>query len=445
MISDTAFLAHDHVPASTPLKRGEAAASAPTPGAVAASVNAPAPDLGILRERFSALFQRIADTAAEREHTRTLAYAPILWLKDSGFTALRVPPQWGGSGVSIPVFFELFQDLAAADSNVAQILRPHFGFIDRLLIDRDAATQAHWLPLAGQGAVFGNATTETGVGAVGHLQTTLEPDAEHTGQWRLNGRKFYSTGTLYADWVIVVARSTTPGQADDVVNAIVPTELAGVERLDDWHGFGQRLTGSGTTVFTDVLVPESSIIRFPRQEPTPLVAYFQLVHLATLAGIARAVQRDAVTYVQARKRVFSHGSAALPKEDPLVQHIVGELASTAYIAYLAVNDVATHLQAIAEQRRAGVEVSRATLDALELRTAQAQVAVVEPVLRAATRLFDVGGSTALEESRRLDRHWRNARALASHNPVIYKARSVGDILLNEAEPVYYWHVGTKAN
>jgi alkylation response protein AidB-like acyl-CoA dehydrogenase len=162
-----------------------------------------------------------------------------------------------------------------------------------------------------------------------------------------------------------------------------------------------------------------------------------------LAGIAQAVQRDAVAYVQARKRVFSHGSAALPKDDPLVQHIVGELASTAYIAQLAVRDVAAHLQSIADQRQAGMEVSRETLDALELRTAQAQVAVVEPVLRAATRLFDVGGSTALEESRRLDRHWRNARALASHNPVIYKARSVGDILLNEAEPVYYWHVGTK--
>lgn len=415
MMTDTAVFTSDVAPRRTVPER-------------AAPASARASDLSTLRARFSALFQRIADTAAEREHTRTLAYAPILWLKDSGFTALRVPPQWGGSGVSIPVFFELFQELAAADSNVAQILRPHFGFIDRLLIDRDETTQAQWLPLAGQGAIFGNATTETGLGAVGQLQTTLEPDPEQAGQWRLNGRKFYSTGTLYADWVTVVARSTGTEQEDETVHAVVATNQEGVERLDDWHGFGQRLTGSGTTVLTDVLVPESAIIRFPRQEPTPLVAYFQLVHLATLAGIAQALQRDAVAYVQARKRVFSHGSAALPKDDPLVQHIVGELASTAYIAQLAVRDVA---------------VPRETLDALELRTAQAQVAVVEPVLRAATRLFDVGGSTALEESRRLDRHWRNARALASHNPVIYKARSVGDILLNEAEPVYYWHVGTK--
>ncbi len=119
MITDTAVFASDTAPASSFARKAQAA-----PDRVRVS------DLSTLRARFNALFQRIADTAAEREHTRTLAYAPILWLKDSGFTALRVPPQWGGSGVSIPVFFELFQELAAADSNVAQILRPHFGFID---------------------------------------------------------------------------------------------------------------------------------------------------------------------------------------------------------------------------------------------------------------------------------------------------------------------------
>src|SRR2546427_10511326 len=96
-----------------------------------------------------------------------------------------------------------------------------------------------------------------------------------------------------------------------------------------------------TTLFrsSQVRVPDDAVIRFPRAQPTPLVAYFQLAHLATLAGIARALQRDAIAYVQARRRVFSHGSATLPKDDPLVQHIVGQLAGTAYIAGLAVADV----------------------------------------------------------------------------------------------------------
>lgn len=124
-----------------------------------------------------------------------------------------------------------------------------------------------------------------------------------------------------------------------------------------------------------------------------------------------------------------------------MQHIVGQLAGTAYIAGLAVADVAAELGRIAREREAGRQVPLQQLHALELRTAQAQVAVVDTVLQAAARLFEVGGSSALSEDLALDRHWRNARTLASHNPVLYKARSAGDILLNGADPIYYWHVG----
>lgn len=46
--------------------------------------------------------------------------------------------------------------------------------------------------------------------------------------------------------------------------------------------------------------------------------------------------------------------------------------------------------------------------------------------RAATRLFEVGGASATLRTRGLDRHGRNARVLVSHNPLIYRARLLGD-------------------
>lgn len=45
----------------------------------------------------------------------------------------------------------------------------------------------------------------------------------------------------------------------------------------------------------------------------------------------------------------------------------------------------------------------------------------------------------MSESRRLDRHWRNARVIAQHNPLIYRAREIGQQDLTEdfhAAPVY---------
>ena len=41
----------------------------------------------------------------------------------------------------------------------------------------------------------------------------------------------------------------------------------------------------------------------------------------------------------------------------------------------------------------------------------------------------------MSEERGLDRHWRNARTLASHNPRVYKARILGDWLINGKDPV----------
>ena len=75
-------------------------------------------DYPTLAARFRPIFQRIADGAVAREHSRTLPHEPIQWLKEAGFGAVRVPLEYGGGGASLPQLFELLIELAAADSNV---------------------------------------------------------------------------------------------------------------------------------------------------------------------------------------------------------------------------------------------------------------------------------------------------------------------------------------
>lgn len=396
------------------------------------------PSQADLSARFRPIFAQIAERAAEREQERELAFDAVALLRDAGFGALRVPVALGGLGASVEQLFALLIELGEADSNLPQILRAHFGFVERLYAEIAPELRERWLRLVAQGAIFGNATTELGDGAPGKHKTTLSPDGEG---WRLDGEKFYSTGTLYADWIAVSA--SREGSADPVY-VLVPANAAGIDRIDDWRGFGQRLTGSGTTRFRDVAVCGEQVLSFPRNVPTSITAYFQLVHLATLAGIARAIERDAAAFVRARKRVYSHGSARTPAEDPLVQQVVGQLAGTAFVAAAAVAAVAQGLGEIDRLRQRGEAVPVGLLDDVELRTAKAQVGIADQVLAAATRLFDIGGASALDEDRRLDRHWRNARTLASHNPTIYKARVVGDHSINGTAPTYYWSVGAKA-
>lgn len=77
----------------------------------------------------------------------------------------------------------------------------------------------------------------------------------------------------------------------------------------------------------------------------------------------------------------------------------------------------------------------------ELESAKAQIVVSELVIRAASDLFNALGASAAREGQALDRHWRNARTVATHNPLIYKSRVVGDWHINGTEPPYVWQIG----
>ena len=73
--------------------------------------------------------------------------------------------------------------------------------------------------------------------------------------------------------------------------------------------------------------------------------------------------------------------------------------------------------------------------------AQAQTVVSDLVLQSSTILFDALGASATKKPSGLDRHWRNARTLSSHNPRIYKDRIVGDFAVNGTPPPYQWRIG----
>ena len=287
-----------------------------------------APADAALEARFAEIFEQIGKGTVEREQGRELARDAVQSLKDSGFTALRVPREYGGSGVSLPQYFRLLTRLGEADSNLPQIIRAHSGFIEQQLESGDDATRERWLGRVAKGETIGAATSER-TGST-HNSVTVTPDADARFVL-LNGEKYYSTGTLYSEWINVAAHDA---QTD--LHVLVRSDAPGVARTDDWDGFGQRLTASGTTRFDNVRVPVDQILsRYKASEPrrnSLLTAFYQAVHLATLAGIARAVLRDGVAFVQGRTRTFGVAGQSSPRDNPLVHRVVGRLASLAYSA-----------------------------------------------------------------------------------------------------------------
>ncbi|WP_421696580.1 monooxygenase [Aestuariivirga sp.] len=386
-----------------------------------------------LAARFRPSFSRIAEGAVEREVTRTLPFEQIGWLKELRFGALRLPEQDGGYGATLEEFFELLAELAAADSNLAQILRAHFGFVEDLVGSPDPARRALWNPRIAKGDLLGGAFTERGTKA-GIFATSIVPDGDG---WLANGRKYYSTGSLFADWIELVG--TGPDQK--VVIAAVPTSAAGLTQEDDWDGFGQRLTGSGTSIYENVRLPADAVQpaegRFQYQ-----AAFYQTVHLATLTGIARAAAVDVSERLARRTRTFTHATNRIPRQDAQLLQTIGQVHAAAYAAGAITQRVAQALQRAYEAAQGtDGEVLRQANLAAEIEAAEGQVSLLPLVLRATTDLFDALAASATSRKDALDRHWRNARTISSHNPAVYKARVIGDFAVNRTEPPYMWLPG----
>jgi len=393
------------------------------------------PDYAALAATFRPIFARIAEGAVERETTRTLPTEPIRWLKEAGFGTLRIPQQQGGFGATLPQLFQLLTELAEADSNLPQALRAHFAFVEDRLNQPDSAQRQSWFRRFADGELVGSGWTEIGNLKLGEVITKVSPVENG---WQLDGEKFYSTGSLYADWIDVYAQRSDNGR--DVI-ALVNTHQPGVERDDDWDGFGQRLTGSGSTRFNQARVEQGHVFDFSERFRYQ-TAFYQHVLLATLAGIGRAVKRDAAAGVVNRTRTYSHGNAVRVKDDAQVLQVVGQIASWAWAVEATVQRAAHSLQLAYELHNSGDEARIQQANVLaELESAQAQVVASELVPRAASELFNALGASDTRVSKALDRHWRNARTVASHNPVIYKIRNIGDWEVNGKEPTFIWQIG----
>jgi alkylation response protein AidB-like acyl-CoA dehydrogenase len=381
------------------------------------------------------LLEQVADGAAERERALEAPFAAIDLVRETRLGAIRVPAEDGGGGATLRQLFEVLIALAEADSNVAHILRVHFSFVERLRGGFDADHRERWTRLVNEGMIFGNAISEQNGRPVGMggLETMLTPDPEGDG-FRLNGEKFYSTGSLYSDWTQIYAM--TP--EGTIAAVTLPVDREGLSILDDWDGFGQRLTGTGTTRLEDVRVAPDEVVDFGLPEdliaaPNIHGAFLQLYLQAVTVGALRAVRNDAVALVRRRRRSFSHSAAESPADDPQILQVVGEIAADAFAAEAIVLAAAERIETAADSIVDGVP-NPDLAEAAQVAAAEAKVAIDAFAPRAASRLFDVGGASATQSSANLDRHWRNIRTISTHNPTINKASAVGDFFVNGTPP-----------
>ncbi|MFL9996532.1 acyl-CoA dehydrogenase family protein [Paraburkholderia sediminicola] len=372
-----------------------------------------------------ALAKAIGEDAAQREVRRELPFDRFALFRESGLGVLRFPVEWGGLGGSLDDLFHVIATLAAEESNVAHALRIHFDLTEQLVLSPRSAVNDTQIERVRAGAIFGGASTELGTSRPGEIVTKLVRDGEH---FRVTGKKYYSTGTAFSDY----ARINVQDENDEKVSIVIPVSREGLQILDDWDGMGQRMTASGSLVLDNVQVFAHEIAT---RGYTSLAgrhgSAVRQLHLVTVAaGIVRNILADARRYVTQYGRPVLHSPAPSAREDGFVQQVVGDLAAHSLSIDALVAQNAHTLDRSANAIRSGAADAEALVLEGALATAKTQLVVSKLALYAGERLFEVGGASATGRAHNFDRHWRNLRTIFSHNPLLHKARVIGDYELN---------------
>ncbi len=366
--------------------------------------------------------------AAERDRSRILPIEEIQRFSETGLWGITVPRAYGGPELPIATLAEVISIVSAADPSIGQIPQNHWAFLNFLRAERDEARKRYFFGKVLDGYRFGNALVEMGTKTAADWKTTVTPDGD---DFIIDGTKFYSTGALFSHFIPTVGRT----ESGEVLRAIVPRDTPGVTVIDDWSGFGQRTTASGTVRFDRVRVPASHVIGLGGLREQPLIygPVSQIMQAAIDAGIAHGAFADMLDFVRNRARPWIDSGKERAVEDPLTITQIGDTrirlrAADLVLAYAA--------QVIDEELRAETDdgVTRASLA-----VAEAKVLTTEVALHASNQLFELAGSSATLAKYNYDRHWRNARVHTLHDPVRWKYYAIGDFALNgTAPPVHSW-------
>ncbi|GAB11175.1 putative FMNH2-dependent monooxygenase [Gordonia araii NBRC 100433] len=366
--------------------------------------------------------------AGDRDAIRVHPHDEVAALSDSGLLAITVPSRFGGADVGVATLAKVVSIIAAADPSLAQIPQSHFTFLEALRRAGSAELAGRVYPRILDGARLANAQTERSGPTVVDDSTTLRTTDDGL---LLSGVKYYCTGALHADLLAVRAVAHDGGRPRKVV-AYVAADAPGITVVDDWDGFGQRTTGSGTVSFDRVAVKPEQVLDFSALLETPGTygARAQLIHAAIDTGIARGAL-DAVRPAVSAARPWFESTVHDAADDP---YLIAQAGDLELAVRTAESLLLTAADRIDEADASGDEGRRDRVAEASLATAAAKVAAGRAARRAGAELFDFGGTRSASEKANLSRFWRDARTHTLHDPERWKLHHLGKWALSRQIP-----------
>ena len=370
-----------------------------------------------------ALAPVLAEGAVERDRDRILPRRELDLFSSSGLWGMTVPRAYGGAEVSFETVGEVIAIISEADPSIGQIPQNHLGVVEALRVTANEEQKRRFYAGVLEGRRFGNAFSEAGSRNAGTFDTRLVPDRDG---FRVTGRKFYATGALFADIIPIAAT----GEDGKVYLVFADPASPGLTITDDWSGFGQRTTASGSVTLENVAITARDVVpaHLGYDRPSANGPVSQIIQAAVDLGIARAAIGATIRFVRTLSRPWIDSGQDRAADDPYTIAAIGDLEIRLHAAEAVLAIAGRAVDA------AIADATEDTVGQASLKVAEAKVLTTEVALLAGNKLHELAGTRSVLAAHGLDRHWRNARTHTLHDPVRWKYALIGNHALNGVLP-----------
>ncbi|OBF99329.1 acyl-CoA dehydrogenase family protein [Mycolicibacter sinensis] len=374
--------------------------------------------------------EKLRQTAAERDKANATPRAEIELLRSNDLLQIQEPAKYGGSGLNFAQASQVTRRIARGDTSIAHLLGYHYAQTRvATLFGTPAQADAQSRRNAAEKLFWGGIQNPRGSSG---LVLTRDGDG-----FRLNGSRTFASGASTGDQLSVTALL-------DGSQVFLSLDTRGGRQgfifLDDWDNIGQRLTDSGGVRVVDARIEHHEVLG---AEPftggtlspyqTLITPHWQLAFVNFYVGTAEGALTEALNWTREYATPWESSGVERATDDPYLLQTVGELVSQVRAAALLADRAGEALQEAVDFGPALTEDQRAEA---AIAVYEAKFLSTEVGLQAAGRLFEIQGARATASAYGFDRHWRNLRTHTLHDPVAYKAREVGDWVLNHRHPEF---------
>ena len=351
-----------------------------------------------------------AARAAEYDRDNTFPFENFEEMKESGYTSMAIPKEFGGGGGNLLDMCIAQERLARGDGATALAVNMHHA-LPWMITELYNAGNEHVGGLLENFAknkliscgCFTDPQVDSYKGISGIGFTTVKAVKEDGG-FRINGRHAFGTNSPIGDLFASTAVYNDPEEGDVGLIFIIPIDTPGLVCQNDWDTMGMRSSSSHSWVLDNLFIPENEVFRHKPWEwgtfPRLLYTWHGGTFAAVYLGIARAARDFAINYTKDRTHIpFKHPESYYPGH----QFLAAEMDIGLKAAWAFQKQMAERLTNPPDRD-----------DPLIIDAISAQYFGVHTAVDVVDKAVDMVGGAALAKRLPLERYYRDVRAGPMH-------------------------------